>query len=285
MISLKVAPEGEQAKLSYSDFINSLSSLGSVQNMGLCSDGVNSIYAVHIGVGNQDIVIDGCIHGQHEWTSAYFVRRFMQFLQYPATSPYPEIFRYLFFNYKFHFIPIVNPYGYINGPPVPNDKSLPSTRYNANGVDLNRNFSTMWDNSIDPKGAYPFSEPEAVAIKTLIETYKPLIYMNWHTYGSDGNMTEGSSLNKDIFVLHTRITKEFALATGKSTTIGTNSDTLPMAHLWATNQSSKMGRHIWGTAPEVSYLYSTGEQISYAIAYMILYILNIDTYVKESELP
>jgi protein MpaA len=54
------------------------------------------------------------------------------------------------------------------------------TRFNANGVDINRNFSTA--NRIDsPKfGLEGFSEPESQALSKLIEEYKPAIIVSVH---------------------------------------------------------------------------------------------------------
>lgn len=49
-------------------------------------------------------------------------------------------------------IPVLNPDGYYN-----------NQRYNANGVDLNRNLSYMWNGG----GPAPFSEPETAALRDL----------------------------------------------------------------------------------------------------------------------
>ena len=57
---------------------------------------------------------------------------------------------------------VANPDGMVNG-----------SRYNARGVDLNRNFEAA--NRINTKetGLLPLSEPEAVIIKQLVQQYKP----------------------------------------------------------------------------------------------------------------
>jgi hypothetical protein len=74
--------------------------------------------------------------------------------------------------------------------PMPNpDGNSQYTRKNAHGVDLNRNYSFHWceaGSSTDPnsdifKGTQPFTEPETIAIKTFIETLKPIWSISYHS--------------------------------------------------------------------------------------------------------
>ncbi|OQX91165.1 MAG: hypothetical protein B6D57_00740 [Candidatus Coatesbacteria bacterium 4484_99] len=54
-------------------------------------------------------------------------------------------------------VPMMNPDGWVR-----------NTRYNANYVDLNRNYSYMWNPDEEPHcGEYPFSEPETCAIRNI----------------------------------------------------------------------------------------------------------------------
>jgi hypothetical protein len=57
-----------------------------------------------------------------------------------------------------------------------------STRYNASGVDLNRNCETAWSkDSEEPPGPYPWSEPENQALHDVILTFRPakIVTLHW----------------------------------------------------------------------------------------------------------
>jgi hypothetical protein len=56
------------------------------------------------------------------------------------------------------------------------------TRYNARGVDLNRNFETNWrEDSEEPAGEHPWSEPESKALADFILARRPakIISLHW----------------------------------------------------------------------------------------------------------
>jgi len=68
-------------------------------------------------------------------------------------------------------LPLANPDGYLH-----------NTRYNARGVDLNRNFETGWSpESEEPSGAAPWSEPEVQALRDLILQQRPgrIVTLHW----------------------------------------------------------------------------------------------------------
>ncbi len=67
-------------------------------------------------------------------------------------------------------IPVLNPDGYFR-----------DSRYNARGVDLNRNFPELWNiNSDEPPGEGPLSEPESRLLHDLLMTAKPLRILSLH---------------------------------------------------------------------------------------------------------
>lgn len=68
-------------------------------------------------------------------------------------------------------LPLLNP-----------DGLLRHSRYNARGVDLNRNCETGWSpDSEEPPGDMPWSEPENQALHDLILTFRPakIVTLHW----------------------------------------------------------------------------------------------------------
>ncbi len=97
------------------------------------------------------IRITGSIHGDENVTTEVIIR-FIDYLtdNYSTSQDIKSIIdnRYIV------FIPMMNP-----------DGVFYNTRYNANDVDLNRNFSAAWSSSSTAYGASPFSEPESSAFR------------------------------------------------------------------------------------------------------------------------
>lgn len=102
------------------------------------------IEAVILGEGPQTILFMGAIHG-NEPAGAGLLREFEGYLRSN---------RYLLYGNRVVIVPVANP-----------DGLAANTRYNANGVDLNRDFGGPgWDGS---------SEPECVALKKVIRRFRP----------------------------------------------------------------------------------------------------------------
>jgi len=125
------------------------------------------------GKPNKRILVIGGIHGD-ELTSVSTVFRWLEWIDQPDAG-----------FYQWRFIPAANPDGLL---------AQPSTRVNANGVDLNRNFKTPdWDkdaqkywirrNNRDPRrypGKTAASEIETRWLQEQIEQFRPDLIISVH---------------------------------------------------------------------------------------------------------
>jgi len=118
------------------------------------------INATRFGNGSTYIMVDGCIHG-NEKNSAPSLLRLLEVIQdnFVAGGYWKDRLSEV----SVIVTPIVNPDGYVN-----------NVRYNANGVDLNRQF---------PPGNTNTTEPEAWALRWLWGNYSPVVYVNLHEGG------------------------------------------------------------------------------------------------------
>ncbi len=156
--------------------------------IGTSVEGRN-IEAYTYGSGKDNLIFVGGIHGGYEWNSVVLAYQFIDYLkENPRVIP-PEL--------TITVIPSANPDGVyavvgIEGKFTPSD--VPTTtvpagtgRFNANGVDLNRNFDckwkpeSMWRGKVVSAGTEAFSEPEAVAIRDYILGHPPLGVVFWHS--------------------------------------------------------------------------------------------------------
>jgi hypothetical protein len=127
------------------------------------------ITAYHFGTGANEILFVGGAHGS-DAPSAGDVAE--QLVTYLAENPsvVPE-------DISVTVIPDLNPDG--------SQKTGTAGRFNANNVDLNRNFDCEWsetgvwrDQEVSG-GSKPFSEPEAQALRDYIEMYNPTAAVVW----------------------------------------------------------------------------------------------------------
>jgi len=147
----------------YDDIVNELTTLANtypdlcqLKTVGTSVNG-NTIYALKISKdvntenfepelrllgahhGNENIGAELCLYWTRDLLQNYGV---------------DEDATYIIDHYELWSQPVVNPDGYIA-----------TTRNNAHGYDLNRNYSYMWDPTHGSSGPYPFSEPETQAVR------------------------------------------------------------------------------------------------------------------------
>lgn len=136
------------------------------------------ITAHTFGTGETDLLFVGGIHGGYEANTVEFAKAAIQQLQTDQTVV-PE-------SVTLHIIPNLNPDGYA----LPTSAPDAERRFNANNVDLNRNFDCRWEPTgvwrgvTMSAGAAPFSEPEAAALRDYVLATNPSAAVFWHSKAS-----------------------------------------------------------------------------------------------------
>jgi predicted deacylase len=175
------------------------------------------ITAYQFGTGKTPILFVGGIHGGYEWNTVVLA---YEMIDYFTTNLYaiPE-------NLTIHIIPNANPDGLalVTGGRTGRISAADITawsadgrgRFNANGVDLNRNFDCKWSPDATWRGravgagSAPFSEPEAAALRDYIIATSPVAGVFWH---SVANAVYGSECHEGILPLTLEIMNRYATA-------------------------------------------------------------------------
>jgi predicted deacylase len=178
-----------------------------------------SIDAYTYGTGTTSLVFVGGIHGGYEWNSVLLAYAFMDHLEAnPAEIP---------LTLQVTVIPSANPdavYAVVGkeGRFMSRDVStstlvLESARFNANNVDLNRNFDCLWQATSTWRsrqvsaGTSAFSEPETRAIRDFILRKAPAGAVFWH---SQSNAVYASQCGKGILPGTLTLMNTYASASG-----------------------------------------------------------------------
>ncbi|MEZ4103903.1 MAG: M14 family metallopeptidase [Candidatus Paceibacterota bacterium] len=160
-----------------------------IKIIGTSVEGRN-IESYTFGTGPTTLVFVGGIHGGYEWNSSLLAYQFIDELE-TSRIVIPDTL-------TIKIIPSLNPDGLYKivgkeGKFTELDVStsdinvLATARFNANDVDLNRNFACKWQptstwrGQIVDAGSQAFSEPEALALKNYVEEIKPKAVAFWHS--------------------------------------------------------------------------------------------------------
>jgi hypothetical protein len=183
------------------------------------SAGEKDIVAYHFGTGNKEILFVGGVHGGYSWNTALLGYQIMDYLKAnPSAIPADVLVT---------VIPVLNPDGLskvvsVAGPFKSSDVSTSQTakvagRFNANTVDLNRNFdcewkaSGTWQSKTVSGGTAAFSEPESAAIRDYALAHKLTAVVAW--YSTSGGVYSSSCGNGILSETQT-ITDIYAKASG-----------------------------------------------------------------------
>ena len=138
----------------------------------------------------KELLFIGGIHGGYSWNTVLVAYELMDYLeQDPNIIPA---------NVRVTVIPVLNPDGlnkvvgtttgnFTAANVSVNAANVKSGRFNANNVDLNRNFDCdwqaegVWQNTKVSGGTVAFSEPESAALQKYIEGQPPAAVVVWYS--------------------------------------------------------------------------------------------------------
>jgi hypothetical protein len=134
-----------------------------------------ALTGLRLGSGSRVLMLVGAVHGGFEVNSIELIEALATHFQAnPADLP-PDTALVL--------IPMLNPDGVARG-------RVLEGRFNANAVDLNRNWPCGWQaeayfrDQVVSAGSQPLSEPETAALAALIQTLQPSAVLFYHAAAS-----------------------------------------------------------------------------------------------------
>jgi len=186
--------------------------------IGSSVDG-RSIDSYTFGNGNKHLAFVGGIHGGYEWNGTFLAYKFIDyFIENPQAIPK---------DITVTIIPSANPDGLfkITGKEgrfdisdIPTAKNTTGLgRFNANNVDLNRNFDCKWKSEsnwrskIVSAGSEPFSEPESKTIRDFVKEKDLSAVVFWH---SQANAVYASECEDGVLPKTIDILNSYAKASG-----------------------------------------------------------------------
>lgn len=147
------------------------------------------IVAYHFGQGDEEILLVGGIHGGYSWNTALVAFEAIDYFK-QNEDLIPE-------NITITIIPVLNPDGLASvvgtaerfgASDVSKSENVRiAGRYNANEVDLNRNFDCKWQakgtwqSREVSGGTSAFSEPEAIAVREYVNEHSPVAALVWYS--------------------------------------------------------------------------------------------------------
>ncbi len=159
---------------------------GHATNLVGRSAGGRPIESHRLGTGAIDIVIVGGIHGGYEWNSVVLAEELLSHYQRHTADIPPMI--------SLHFVPNANPDGLSLVTDTSGELQLTGVitdtfpaRFNANGVDLNRNWdcawapTALWREKPVSAGTHPFSEPETESLSRYLVALRPVLVIFLHS--------------------------------------------------------------------------------------------------------
>lgn len=196
------------------------------------------LYALQVGTGKKEILVDGGIHAREHMTTNVLMEMIDQYtVSYRSKTKFSGYnTRKVLDKTSIWFIPMINPDGVtlvqsgLKAMKPENQKIIKAynkssyyARWKANGrgVDLNRNFDAVWSllgntpkSFMGYKGPSAFSEPESKAVKAFVESHK---FKADYSYHSSGQVLYWYNFqNKKNYARDLNLTRKVSKITGYS---------------------------------------------------------------------
>lgn len=180
-----------------------------------------SIATYTFGTGDTHLLFVGGMHGGYEWNTVLLAEAFVEYFTETPEGVPSEL--------TLHVIPNLNPDATFaltgkddfTALDIPSDTArLAAARFNANNVDLNRNFDCKWQpestwrNQPVSAGGSAFSEPETVALRDYVLKVQPKAVVFWH---SQANTVYASECEEGVLPETLTIMELYAEAAGYRT--------------------------------------------------------------------
>ena len=169
------------------------------------------------GSGPTHLVFVGGIHGGYEWNSVLVAYDLKDYLDaHPDAVPANESVTIILDANPDAVFKVTGKEGHFDIADIPKG-DISYGRFNADNVDLNRNFDCdwaptgTWQNKTVSAGTAPFSEPEAAAIRDYALSQRPAAFVFWH---SAAGGVYSSECGKGILSTTTEVMNIYAQASG-----------------------------------------------------------------------
>jgi len=188
-----------------------------IDTIGLSVEG-RKIESYTYGNGTTHLAFVGGVHGGYEWNSVLLAYRFMDYLSAnPSAVPVDMTITVIPSANPDGVFKVVGKEGRFTVEDAPDGESAVPGRFNANNVDLNRNFDckwkpeSMWRGNKVSGGLDAFSEPETKAIKKFVLENDPVAVVFWH---SQSNAVYASECENGILPETLEIMNAYSKASG-----------------------------------------------------------------------
>ena len=201
-----------------------------------------------------------------------------------------SLLEYLRFNVEFIIVPLQNPWGFDN-----------HSRYNSNGVDLNRNYDLGWASETSAhKGTAPFSENETQYMRDLIRAHADAVhFIDWHTISiniraeEDLQLVITNSNTVGLDIANLSIPKVSRLWRKKAYGFDPNiefygrvdrglNDSRPIAKNWAENDTGMVSVTMEGFPATSGYSLNSSKIIDLNTEFIANWLINVLRYFQNN---